>query len=146
MHVAPLGTVVVGEVLHSGSLYDLYKVQHAGEPYCLKTPASRSFPSGAPPADVHALGVMYYHLLTGQHPLFRSDEPVLPAWSGTYSEVGREQSERLGEYHARVETGFAPPSTVAGDITREEDALALALLNLEVGADEELRLLAGGAT
>jgi hypothetical protein len=86
------------------------------------------------PADLMALGVLYYRALTGQHPLYDA-QFTQPAWLGG----------RCLENHRELDTGFeaalarlARPIPPPQGATPAEAALCLALLELRLGSREQL--------
>lgn len=87
-------------------------------------------PAGEPhPADLLALGIALYGILTGRHPLgFDPDTP--PAWVGLDSLD--DQVEGADRLAALLERPIPAPSTLASDVTADEDRLALALLTLDI--------------
>ncbi len=100
-------------------------LQRAGEPH---------------PADLIALGIALYGILTGRHPFgFLPDTP--PGWVGLDSTDDEVQgTERL---MAMLERPIPAPSTLAGDVTTEEDRLTLALLMLDLPDRRHLASLCG---
>jgi hypothetical protein len=97
-------------------------------------------PSGPRPrvADLAALGVIYYRLLTGRHPLWLA-APGAPLWSGGF---GERLDSPLPAYLARPDAArFAPPCELAAGLSRAESDLALALLGNRVLGPEHLRAL-----
>lgn len=87
--------------------------------------------SGQPDvADLHALGVAYYAMLTGEHPL--PEHRQHPVWEAAYGEGQGARSE--GSHAARIEAqlarGIVPPREHDGALSAAEQELALALLEL----------------
>ncbi|AKT41187.1 hypothetical protein [Chondromyces crocatus] len=95
------------------------------------------------PADLLAVGVMYYRALTGVHPLYE-DELSRPGWLNL---VSVDDALSGGEaMTARLDRGLRPPSSIDASVTPAEEALALALLDLQVPSQGHLRALCEGAT
>jgi hypothetical protein len=99
---------------------------------------------GPDPADLLALGVLYYEALTGKHPLF-DDTFEEPAWMGLAVGDGHVFEGSLDRAFARLQRPIVPPSAhhrgqIA--ISAAEDALALSLIELRVSELGQLAALA----
>jgi hypothetical protein len=118
------GVVQLGELTFAGG----------PSPLLARLPGPRDEPG---PADLMALGVLYYRALTGQHPLY-DDRFTRPAWLGG----------RCFESHREHDTGFeaalerlSRPRTAPQGVTPAEAALCQALLELRVGSRAQLLTL-----
>lgn len=87
------------------------------------------------PADLLALGIMYYEILTSKHP-FYDDELTSPGW--LHGEIRDSGVTGFEAARARLERPITLPSDVDPSITAAEDALALSLLQLQVTTPERL--------
>ena len=87
------------------------------------------------PADVLAIGIIYYQILTRRHP-FYDDEFSAPAW--LHCETSDSPVTGFDAARARIERPIARPSDFDPSITAAEDALALSLLQLQVTTREDL--------
>ncbi|MCA9707047.1 MAG: hypothetical protein KDK70_14430 [Myxococcales bacterium] len=86
-------------------------------------------PLGEPhPADLLALGIIYYEVLTGRHPFMKPSSA--PAWVGL--EIWDDRVGGLEPATSVLERAPLPPSRLAAGITAHEDRLALALLSLRI--------------
>jgi hypothetical protein len=119
-------------------LYDTVKIGNVAAQYFdgLRDTPSVPVPAQRPlPGDVHALGILYYELLTGTHPY-----PLLlergPAWKGIHIVDNHISGELLGD--AVIAAPPAPPSTLDDSVSPREDALALALLDLAFDSRDDL--------
>jgi hypothetical protein len=84
------------------------------------------------PADLLAVGILYYEALTGEHP-FYDDEFTEPGWLGGVCLEGFRGSD-IGFDAAlvRLARPVVPPAARAADVHPDESALAMALLELRV--------------
>jgi hypothetical protein len=123
----------------SGSVR-LGALSFAGGPSPLLKPSA---PRGEPaPADLVALGVLYYRALTGTHPLYDA-QFTQPAWmGGRCLDSHREEDTGFEPALARLSRPIAPPAGA----TPQESALCLALLELRVTSREQLTQLAAAAS
>ncbi|AKT40570.1 hypothetical protein [Chondromyces crocatus] len=112
--------------------------------YLVQVPRTRGEPH---PADLLAVGILYYRALTGAHPFFdaRFTEPAwlsVMAWDSVISgdEPGRERVARpvVAPSERTLDDG-------RGSVLPEEEALALALLDLEVPSRDRLLSLSAAA-
>ncbi len=98
----------------------------------------RAGPDGGPhPADLLALGILYYEALAGTHPF---GGLAIPAWADLTSLDDRVEGSPFTA--AWLAHGVMPPSRVDPAVAPAEDALALALLDLQVPTRERLVELA----
>jgi hypothetical protein len=105
--------------------------------------AVNSILGGAPrAADLLALGVMYYRMLTRRHP-FYEDEESLPAWYGVRINQGRGHAPPHAL--AMFERTIALPREIARSVSDAQQALCMALLGLTATTRAELTTLAHAA-
>jgi hypothetical protein len=101
-------------------------------------------PRGEPhPADLLAVGILYYEALTGTHPFAGADAGV-PAWAALGARDGCVRRGDAAE--TLLATPVAPPSARDPAVRPEEDALAVALLTLDVGSRDRLMALGSAAS
>lgn len=79
------------------------------------------------PADLLAIGILYYRVLTGTHPF--GEGLAIPAWVGATSRD--DAVDGVAGTAARLARGVEPPRSLAS-VRPGEEALALALLDLQV--------------
>ncbi|MBL0169552.1 MAG: hypothetical protein IPP90_02325 [Gemmatimonadaceae bacterium] len=108
------GTNVIGRAMsRTRGRFLADEVTTAGEPH---------------PADLLAIGVLYYQALTGRHPFAHAFS--IPAWAGLTTTDDRvDGGDALSE---KMDSAVVVPSTLNAPVSPAEDALALALLDLQV--------------
>lgn len=107
--------------------------------FLIDVPAPRGEPH---PADLLAVGVLYYRALTGAHP-FYDDAFTKPAWTGVAC-VDNHITGDEGATH-RLARGALRPSALDPTVHPAEDALALALVHLNVPVRARLLELSAAA-
>jgi len=118
-----------------------------GEAFTVKQfPASMERKRTTPhPADLLALGVLYYEILTRTHPLYEGSFSK-PAWMDLFVGDGRcINGSTVDHVFARLARPIAPPSARNPEIHPAEDELALALVELRIASLEQLTGLADEA-
>ncbi|MCC6752146.1 MAG: hypothetical protein IT371_31130 [Deltaproteobacteria bacterium] len=93
------------------------------------------------PADLLAVGILYYLALTGDHPF--PEHRASPAWMGL-SFQDNQVTAGVPELPCLARK-VVPPSAINPTVRPGEDVLALALLNLQVPTGERLSELVHGA-
>lgn len=105
---------------------------------------------GQPAAsDLQAAGILYHRLLTGRHPLYGTLpgwEVHQPLWVGSFSDRPTRGANDPRRGVLDRPGGFAPPSRLQPDVSRPEDALCKALLDLQVESRGALLDLARAAS
>lgn len=92
------------------------------------------------PADLLALGIIYYRILTGNELFLKPDIMEKPAWQGVYGEfVG--DSNPMTAYKKIIdllENGYINSQIDQYDFNRDEKVLVNSLLNLAIANKDEL--------
>lgn len=97
------------------------------------------------PADLLAIGILYYEALTGEHP-FIDAEFTAPGWLGAVACDGfRNNDSGFEAALARIARPVAPPDARVSDVHPAEAALAMALLELRVHDTDALLSLSCAA-
>ena len=105
-------------------------------------PGEARAPSLPSAADLLALGVMYFQILTGRHPLPRLAER--PAWSGPFADAA--DGHFAAAVRLLIQQQHLPRASAFADVSPEEDELCMTLLNLHLAEGEAtLRRVAAAA-
>lgn len=97
------------------------------------------------PADLMAVGIIYYEILSGQHPFADFLPTGAPLWEGSYGEAGYEAANQYEHFLTLWQSQkLFPPSHYKSDVSPEEDQLAMGLLQLKVNSHVELMALLAG--